>query len=421
MIKWFESLLDPTGVAPNEPPTEGLVAFYWHFARQVRWIIVALFATGLVVALLDITVPIFIGRVVTLVSGHHPDRLFAEAGWQVAGMALILLVGRPVAHLAQNLVTNQIINPGVTNLIRWQTHWHVVRQSWTFFQNDFAGRIANRVIQTGPALRESIVSGTNAIWYILVYGTSAIALLGAAGWRLAVPIVCWFACYAVLLKVFVPRMRERSRAVSEARSTLTGRIVDSYTNILTVKLFARAHDEDAFARDAVDHHTAAFRRQTRMATGFTFTLAVMNAALVVGTGAAAILLFRGGHIALGAVATALPMAWQITSMAGWVAQNVAGIFENVGIGAGRHALDRRAAANAGPAGRARPCRYRRRNPLRESAFRLRPRSPNRRVARHRPHHRAGRARRPGRRIGRRQVDARQPAAALSTTRPRAAS
>ena len=331
MIKWFESLLDPTGVAPSEPPTEGLVAFYWHFARQVRWIIVALFATGLVVALLDITVPIFIGRVVTLVSGHHPDRLFAEAGWQLAGMALILLVGRPVAHLAQNLVTNQIINPGVTNLIRWQTHWHVVRQSWTFFQNDFAGRIANRVIQTGPALRESIVSGTNAIWYILVYGTSAIALLGAADWRLAVPILCWFACYAVLLKVFVPRMRERSRAVSEARSTLTGRIVDSYTNILTVKLFARAHDEDAFARDAVDHHTAAFRRQTRMATGFTFTLAVMNAALVVGTGAAAILLFRGGHIALGAVATALPMAWQITSMAGWVAQNVAGIFENVGI------------------------------------------------------------------------------------------
>src|SRR6185437_5450591 len=330
-VKWFESRLDPTGVAHTEPPSDGLVAFYWHFARQVRWIIVALFAAGLAVALLDITIPIFIGRVITLVSNHHPERLFAEAGWQLAGMALILLVGRPVAHLAQSLVTNQIINPGVTNLIRWQSHWHVVRQSWTFFQNDFAGRIANRVIQTGPALRESIVAGTNAVWYILVYGTSAILLLSAADWRLAIPILLWFVCYAFLLKTFVPRMRERSRALSEARSTLTGRIVDSYTNILTVKLFARARDEDDFVREAQDNHTALFRRQTRMATGFTFALTVMNAALVVGTGAAAILIFRAGHIALGTVATALPMTWQITNMAGWVAQNVTGIFENVGI------------------------------------------------------------------------------------------
>jgi ATP-binding cassette subfamily B multidrug efflux pump len=331
MFKWFEARLDPTGITPSEPPTDGLVRFYWHYARQVRWIVGALFITGLMVALLDITIPLFIGRVVTLVSAHHPARLFAEAGWQLAGMAALLLIGRPLALLAQNLVTNQTIIPGVTNLIRWQSHWHVVRQSWTFFQNDFAGRIANRVIQTGPALRESIVSGTNAVWYILVYGTSALIVLCRADWLLAIPILCWFAGYAVLLYNFVPRMRERSRALSEARSTLTGRIVDSYTNILTVKLFARARDEDAFVRDAQDTHTAMFRRQTRMATGFTVILSALNAALVVGTGAAAILLFRSGHIAVGMVATALPMAWQITSMAGWVAQNITGIFENVGV------------------------------------------------------------------------------------------
>jgi ATP-binding cassette, subfamily B, multidrug efflux pump len=331
MIQWFESLLDPTAATPSEPPSEGLLRFYWHFVRQVRWTIVALFATGLVVAVLDIAIPIFIGRVVTLVSHYRPQQLFAEAGSQLAAMALVLLVGRPLAHLAQNLVTNQIINPGVTNMIRWQNHWHVVRQSWTFFQNDFAGRIANRVIQTGPALRESIVSGTNAVWYILIYGTSAAGLLLAADWRLALPIFCWFVGYALLLRLLVPRMRERSRALSEARSTLTGRIVDSYTNILTVKLFARPRDEDAFVREAQDHHTALFRRQTRMATGFTLVLTVLNAGLVVGTAAVAILLFRGGHIGLGMVATGLPMAWQITNMAGWVAQNVTGIFENVGI------------------------------------------------------------------------------------------
>src|SRR6185437_15719082 len=110
--------------------------------------------------------PIFIGRVIGLVSAHRPESLIAEAGWQLAGMAAILLIGRPLAHLAQSLVTNQVINPGVTNLIRWQNHWHVVRQSWTFFQNDFAGRIANRVIQTGPALRESLVMAFDAAWYI---------------------------------------------------------------------------------------------------------------------------------------------------------------------------------------------------------------------------------------------------------------
>jgi ATP-binding cassette, subfamily B, multidrug efflux pump len=331
MLTWFERLFEPTSRTPSEPPAGGLGAFYWHYLRQVRWLIVALFATGLLVAILDVAIPVFIGRVVTLVSRYTPRELLPQAGAQLLLMAAFFLVGRPVALLAQYIVTNQIINPGVTNMIRWQTHWHVVRQSWTFFQNDFAGRIANRVIQTGPALRESVVAGTNAVWYILVYGASSVALLSAADWHLAIPILCWFAAYALLLKAFVPRLRDRSQAISEARSALTGRVVDSYTNILTVKLFARALDEDAFVRDAVDHHTAAFRNQTRMATGFTMLLAVLNAALLVATAAAAVLLYRSGHIALGAVATALPMAWQISNMAGWVAQNVTSIFENVGI------------------------------------------------------------------------------------------
>jgi len=331
MLSWFEHLFEPTRPTPSEPPAGGLGAFYWHYLRQVRWLIVALFATGLLVAIFDVTIPVFIGRVVTLVAHYTPERLLPHAGTQLLLMGVFFLIGRPVALLAQYIVTNQIINPGVTNMIRWQTHWHVVRQSWTFFQNDFAGRIANRVIQTGPALRESVVAGTNAVWYILIYGASSVALLSAADWHLAIPILCWFAAYAVLLTGFVPRLRDRSQAISEARSALTGRVVDSYTNILTVKLFARANDEDAFVREAVDHHTAAFRNQTRMATGFTMLLALLNAALLVCTGAAAVLLYRSGHIAVGAVATALPMAWQIANMAGWVAQNVTSIFENVGI------------------------------------------------------------------------------------------
>jgi ATP-binding cassette subfamily B multidrug efflux pump len=331
MIRWLETLLEPTRLAPSPPPSKGLLRFYWHYVRQVRWILGALFIAGMAVALLDVAIPLFIGRVVTLVSDYPPAQLFTRAGPQLLFMAAVFMVVRPLALLTQNLVTNQIINPGVTNLIRWQSHWHVVRQSWTFFQNDFAGRIANRVIQTGPALRESVVSATNAVWYIVVYGSSAMVLLSRADWRLTLPIVGWFVAYATLLITFVPRLRERSRAMSEVRSTLTGRVVDSYTNILTVKLFARARDEDDFVRESVDQHTMEFRRQSRVTTAFTFLLALINAVLVVGTALCAVLLFRMGLIAVGVVATALPMAWQIASMAGWVAQNVTSIFENVGI------------------------------------------------------------------------------------------
>ncbi len=336
MFRIFERLLPPTQPPPEAPPPllgspAALGRFYWHFVRQARGLVVALFAAGLLVALLDSTIPVFIGRVVTLVSTRTPAVLLRDAGWQLAGMAAVLLVMRPAALLAQYSVTNQAIAANLTNLIRWQSHWHVVRQSWAFFQNDFAGRIANRVMQVGPALRESVVSGTNAVWYIIVYGSSATVLLARADWRLALPTLAWFCAYAVLLRYFVPRMRDRSRAVSEVRSNLTGRVVDSYTNILTVKLFAAARDEDQFVRDTVDEHTATFHRQLRLTTRFTITLGSMNACFVTLVAVDAVGLWLHGRIAVGTVAMALPLAWQLTQMAGWVAQNVTAIFENVGL------------------------------------------------------------------------------------------
>ncbi len=331
IFRYFESLLEPTNLPPEASPPTELAAFYWHYVRQVRGLIVALFVAGFSVALLDSMIPVFIGRVVSAVSSHGPDSFVADMEPQLLIMIAVLLVARPLAIFLQNLVTNQTMAPGLTNLIRWQNHWHVVRQSWTFFQNDFAGRIANRVMQTGPSLRESVVAGTNAVWYILVYGTSAIALMASNDLRLAIPVLSWFACYAVLLRIFVPRLRERSRHMSEVRSALTGRVVDSYTNILTVKLFARPRDEDDFVRAAVDDHTEAFRRQLRLITVFGISLTVINAALLVGTGAMAIWLWTDGRIAVGTIAMALPLAWQIANISGWVAQNVTAIFENVGV------------------------------------------------------------------------------------------
>ena len=313
VFPFFENLLRPTAVPPGPPP-DGLGAFYWHHARQARGLVVALFAAGLVVALLDTLIPVFVGRVVTMVSSRTPHAVLHDSWHQLIGMAAVLVVARPCAMLIQNLITNQAIIPGFSNMVRWQSHWHVVRQSWTFFQNDYAGRIANRVMQTGPALRESVVSATNAVWYILVYGGGAIVLLASSDTRLAAPVLLWFAGYAVLLRWFVPRLRNRSQRMSAARSQLSGRVVDSYTNILTVKLFARPRDEDAFVGDAMDDLTDAHRYQLRLTTTLALSLALLNAALVVGT-----------------VAMALPLTWHIVSIAGWVAQNVATIFENIGV------------------------------------------------------------------------------------------
>jgi ATP-binding cassette, subfamily B, multidrug efflux pump len=330
MFRRIEALLDPTAGTPEEPPVNGLLRFYWHFIRQTRWLVVALFIGGGVIAMLDASIPAFIGRVVSLVSTHTPQTLLRDAWPQLLAMASVLLLVRPTVFLAQVVLINQLVNPGMTNMIRWQNHWHVVRQSWTFFQNDFAGRIANRVIQTGPSLRESVVMAFDAAWYIVVYGSSAVALLGANNWRLTLPMLLWFVAYATMLGYFVPRLRERSRAVSEARSNLTGRVVDSYTNILTVKLFARARDEDAFVRESVDQHTERFRNQTRMITGYVVVLATMNASLIVSTASLAIWLWSTGRIAVGAVATALPLCWQLTNISAWVARSVTSIFENVG-------------------------------------------------------------------------------------------
>src|SRR5690606_17072034 len=139
-----------------------------------------LFVAGFVVALLDSTIPIFMGRIVTLITSNPPDELFARFWPHLLGMALVLLVARPLAMTTQNLIANQAVAANVSNRIRWQNHWYVVRQSWTFFQNDFAGRIANRVMQTGPAIRETLVALLTSVWYILVYGTAALILLASA-------------------------------------------------------------------------------------------------------------------------------------------------------------------------------------------------------------------------------------------------
>ncbi len=331
MFSFFERLLQPTATPEHPEPPAGLLAFLWHFARQAKWLFVGLFVVEFFVALTDSAIPWFVGRIVTFVSTIPPDRFLAETWPWLVGMALVVLVARPAIALARYLITNQAIAAPFTGLIRWQAHWHVVRQSWAFFQNDFAGRISSRVMQTGPAVRQTLVASVTAVWYVLVYGVTAIVMTAAADAWLTLPILFWFAGYVALLWYFVPRMRDRSKISSEARSALVGRIVDSYTNILTVKLFARPRDEDNYVRDAVDRHTGEFIKAQRLLTLFGTLLHILNAMLIAGAGAIAIWLWQRGTVEVGTIAMVLPLTLQLTNMSRQIAVQIADLFEEIGI------------------------------------------------------------------------------------------
>jgi ATP-binding cassette subfamily B multidrug efflux pump len=312
-------------------PPAGLAAFYWHFVRQTKGWYAAMFGASLAVAALDTVIPLFIGRLVSLMEASDRMAALHEQWPMLVGMIVLVLVVRPVVLLADIVIRHMVLIPGATSLIRWQSHWHVIRQSWPFFQNDFAGRIANRVMQTAHALRDSVMASIRAVWYIGAYGVMAYALMAMADWRLGVPTLVWFASYLLFLWRFVPRMRDLARESSEARSLVMARVVDSYTNVLTVKLFARLADEDAYVRESIDEHRAAMRRHMRLITRFHFCLTAMNAALLVATATLGVWLWATGAVNAGVVAAALPLAWQLANVAGWVSWEVTAIFENVGV------------------------------------------------------------------------------------------
>ena len=275
-------------------------------------------------------------------------------------------------------------------MVHWQNYWHVVRQPLAFFQDDFAGRIANRVLQTGRPLRESILSVARAVWQILIFGAASIGLLGTQDIRLALPMAGWFTLYALLLVVALPRIQKRSRVSSEARSAVTGKVVDSFTNIMTVKLFGRRKEEDDYISEGYSRLNDAFMSQQRVNTVYVAALTLINAVFLVATGAMAVWLFSANRIDAGTMTTALLLSTQIVSMSGWVAFEVMSIFENVGtVQEGMKTISRPLTMQDLPD--AKPLNViARRDPLRECQLQLRRRRYGHRRAR--PHHPA-RARR----------------------------
>ncbi|CAD7719031.1 Putative multidrug export ATP-binding/permease protein [Xanthomonas hydrangeae] len=330
MFRWFESLIDIFPPIERQMPPRSVWRFYLHYLRPLWPILLATLIAGLLLALVEVAMFDFLGRIVDMLAERPGPAFFRRHASELVWMALITLVARPLFTGLHNLLVNQAIVPGLSNRSRWLMHNYVVRQSLGFFHNDFAGRIANRVMQTGTSLRESAVQMVDALWYIVVYTGSALWLFAQADPWLMVPLLIWLVVYVALMAFFVPRMKARAWIASDARSKATGRIVDGYTNISTLKLFAHAGREQAYVRDAIDELAVKHRRQTRVTTAMDTAIAVANGFLIVGTCGLALWLWSRGQISVGAITLATGLVIRIHNMSGWIMWTVNGIFEDIG-------------------------------------------------------------------------------------------
>lgn len=255
LYRRFEQLIDIFRDAPSEAPPDKVLPFYLYYLRQVWPCFAALLVVGLVGALIEVALFSYLSRIIDLAQGTPPANFFQVHSTELIWMAVVALLLRPIFNGLHDLLVHQTINPGMTSQIRWQNHSYVLKQSLNFFQNDFAGRIAQRIMQTGNALRDSAVATAEAIWHVSIYAITSLVLFAEADWRLMIPLITWIIGYCLALRYFVPRVKARSVISSEARSKLMGRIVDGYTNITTLKLFAHTQSEQEYAKEAIVEQT----------------------------------------------------------------------------------------------------------------------------------------------------------------------
>ncbi|MGS0621576.1 ABC transporter ATP-binding protein [Ralstonia sp. VS2407] len=330
LLRRLEKLIDPFRPLPDTQPPANVWRFYAYFLREVRGVFAFLLVVGLLGALIEVALFDFLGRIVDMIQATPGPAFFGRHRNELLWMAFVALIARPVIFGLHDVLVHQVINPNLSNLIRWQNHRYVLKQSLTFFQNDFAGRIAQRIMQTGFSLRDSAVQSVDALWHVVIYAISAIVLFARADWWLVVPLLVWIGCYIAALSYFVPRVKARSVIATESRSKLMGRIVDGYTNITTLKLFAHTQHEESYARDAMAEQTDKTRLSGRMISGMDFTITAMNGLLIVGTSALALWLWSEGRVSAGTIALTTGLVIRINNMSGWIMWVVNGIFENVG-------------------------------------------------------------------------------------------
>ncbi|KQZ14272.1 multidrug ABC transporter ATP-binding protein [Mesorhizobium sp. Root554] len=330
MFRWFEKRLDPFPLEePVEPPNT-LLGFCWHFTKPA-WPFVLLAAVLMaMIAMIEVWMFGFLGHIVDWLSVQNRETFLQTEWWKLAGMVAVIAILLPTLVVFSSLNTYQTLFGNYPMRIRWQVHRYLLKQSMIFYQDEFAGRIATKLMQTALAVRETVIKFAEVLNYVVVYFLGILIIVGSSDWRLAAPMALWLVGYLFALRYFIPRLGKVSEAQADARSIMTGRIVDSYTNIQTVKLFSHGRRESDYARQGMAEFMQTAYAQGRLISKFYIVVYALNSALLLSVGALAIGLWLNGTVTVGAVAVVIGLVLRLYGMSQWIMWEVSGLFENIG-------------------------------------------------------------------------------------------
>lgn len=330
LYRWFEGRLDPFPPISLEQPPRGLVPFCLHFTRGAWPYIICAGLLMVLIAITEVWLFSFIGNIVDWLSVQSRETFVEDQMWALMGMAALILIALPLFVILHSLVTSQTLLGNYPMRIRWLVHNYLLNQSISFYQDEFAGRIATKLMQTALAVREVVIKLVDVLNYVSVYFIGTVFIVASADWRLALPLLVWLAFYILLLRYFVPRLGKVAEAQADARSLMTGRIVDSYTNIQTVKLFSHAQRESSYAQEGMSHFLTTVHKQMRLVTKLYVLLYLLNSFLLFSVGYLAIQLWLEDAISVGAIAVALSLVLRLWGMSQWIMWEVSALFENIG-------------------------------------------------------------------------------------------
>ncbi|MEO1042998.1 MAG: ABC transporter ATP-binding protein [Pseudomonadota bacterium] len=331
MFRTFEQIVDPLkDEAPARPPTK-LFAFIWYYAKPFRWLLGTMIITSTVIALMEVFAFERIGALVDLAAQSGGENFMATHGLELLLTVFVIAIAWPLLSVLDDLILLQGVMGNMAMNIRWRGHRYLLRQSSSFFADDFAGRVATKLMQTALGARETAVKLTNIMVWGTVYFGSAFLLFFANDPWLTAPLLVWLVVYLAAMQFFLPRMAKVSEQQSEDRSMLTGRIVDAYTNIGTVKLFSTGPAEDAYAREGMETMLGSVYGQMRLATALSAILHFINGMMIAGTLGLGLVLWSGGQISIGAVAFASTLALRLQGISHYFLWEIANLFENIGM------------------------------------------------------------------------------------------
>ncbi|MCX8996590.1 ABC transporter ATP-binding protein/permease [Rhizobiaceae bacterium BDR2-2] len=330
MFRWFEQRLDPYPSGTPTTPPQGLVAFCWHYTKPAAFWLFALGLLSLGIAVAEAMLYSFLGNIIDWLSSADRATFLQDEGGKLVVMGCVALVALPLMGALHDLILHQTLAGNYAMIGRWQMHRYLIRHSMNFFANEFAGRVSTKVMQTSLAVRESVLKIVDVFIYAISFVVSMLFVVASADLRLVAPLVLWLVCYIGILTYFVPRLRRLSSEQADARSAMTGRIVDSYTNIATIKLFSHAGREETYARESMDDFLGTVHRQMRRITGLNMAVDVNNALLMGLTAGGGIYFWLNGDVTAGALAAAIALVMRVNGMSQWIMWESTALFENIG-------------------------------------------------------------------------------------------